>query len=334
MKGFVRILEAIIAALIILTALSFFFPITAKQTTWPEGISELRVRDILGSGIENGDLRTLDPNAIKSYISSKLPESFDLSVEIEGIPPSEIYIECIQCSVSSRLGDIVTYKERVIDFIVDDDRSSEFFSIKDETDILFFSDFSILAGLYSDESDKAAIDRFLVDGGALFVMGGLSESDIDNNEELLKGIFGLEWLGSGSAEGYFYESNKPELASFRVAKYYTDINTVDKGGTGIEDFNFVSSGISVDYRSVVVGGSNSYVKVNDNVLLGSGRAVWFNSHSETQNMDTLLKASVMWAADDGFTAIGGEPGDESQVVSAVVYDKDPYTLKITVWQVF
>jgi len=49
MKGFVRILEAVIASFIILASLTYFFSAPAKYNYWEETFSRIQAQDALAS---------------------------------------------------------------------------------------------------------------------------------------------------------------------------------------------------------------------------------------------------------------------------------------------
>ncbi|MBI4163010.1 MAG: hypothetical protein HY513_04970 [Candidatus Aenigmarchaeota archaeon] len=76
MKGFIKIFEAIIASLILLVSLTFFFVPLTKPTSWDKTLLQLSVQDALGALSASGNLT----DYVKSddYPNFNLKFSFDV----------------------------------------------------------------------------------------------------------------------------------------------------------------------------------------------------------------------------------------------------------------
>ena len=69
MKGMLRILEAIIGCVLLLTALSFFFGMKTTTVYWDESKIRMEIRDVLMSMYASGKLQQMiDNNEINNII--------------------------------------------------------------------------------------------------------------------------------------------------------------------------------------------------------------------------------------------------------------------------
>ena len=263
MKGFVRILEAVIASLILLSSLSYFFTISAP-TDWDVVLLQADVEDALTSMDKTflqDYITANNKTAIENMTRSLLPETVDFSSAIEGIPNADIFIGC-NCSEQEisdlkqrilRLNaeDMIRFKNRNITIKV---KNESINNIDPRTNILF------LFGYEDLTPNRPFIDLFLARGGAMFMLARI-DPQYPLDDDMVQ-IFGLEEvLPSGQKTARFYDVFSPANVSFRIFDYFIAVN-----GNISEVFGtFDEDKIKVDDRSIIVDtarGMISYAKVN------------------------------------------------------------------------
>jgi len=341
MKGFIRILESIIASVIILTALTFFFSTPARPTNWDDSLLQIRSEDIIASLARNGTLleavRTNSPDLINNIVSnqnlSAMPFTIDYSLEIYGIPNPIIYIGCV-CTqdevdnLTDRLSPLTfLYKNRTIEIRIATDSLT---SIRNETNILFMFGYKNLT------SSMPQINKFLGRGGTLFMLGDLTEDNV--NDGIMNETFGLSWITSPRPPGLpnvFFEPENENMTTFKIAKYFRNISSAP------ESFSFLEwASIAVDNRTIVFGraGINQWstVKINKEIINGDGRTVWFSTYAQSNSTKALLKSVVMWASGERFKLDLKPKKILPHNVKArlFVFDNDVYEAVLTLWRVF
>jgi len=339
MKGIARIIETIIASIIILTSLSFFLTGPVKTTNWDITVSEIRAQDAMAAVYGEGNLaiyiRNNDDVSLRSTLSNIFPASTDFSINIRGIPNPIIFLGCV-CSIV-QLNDIETrldplffvYKERDMEIRVERVTVSD----PKESDILLFMDFDDLDNNYTDPNSKNKIDQFLENGGTIFLLDDLTQTDAGST--VMVDIFNLSWKsGVPSGAGNLYDVGNPERISYNVAKYYE--NTT--GGTGpFIPFNFISH-IDIDNNTIIADGVEqfSFVKGNKNVINGNGRTLWFAENGQGAIND-LTRAAIMWASGENYKMDGAvvkTPPLTSRRANIFIHDLDTYEFSITTWNIF
>ena len=339
MKGFVRILEAIVASIILLSSLSYFFTISA-QTNWNTALLQTNVEDTLATMdktvlqdyiIENNKI------AIENKLRSLLPDTVGFSTKLVGIPNPEIFIGC-DCSDQEindlkrilRLdpNDTIRFKERTITIKVKNESIS---SIDPRTNILF------LFGYEDLTASRPFIDRFLERGGSTFMF-----AKIDNLDANLKEIFGLEEVTLGIENAAdFYDTLLPANISSKIFDYFIGV-----GGNVSLDFGFFEEDIiGVDDRSIVVDSrkTNSYAKINYNIN-GKGRAIWLgnydymNAAEPELNTNKLLTALVLWGSGEEYSL---DPIPKNVAKNfhefgyiGVLNGFEPFEIRLKVWRIF
>ncbi len=344
MKGFIRILEAILASLILISSLSYFFA-TPSKTKWDVALLQANVEDTL-LVLDKSNLQDLIIANNKTEISNRirllLPDTIDFSVLVSGMPNPEIFIGC-NCSnqeitsLKQILGldsnDMIRLKERSITVKV---KNESIDNIDKRTDILFLFDYEDLT------PNRPYINDFLVDGGTVFMLAQIGLNPIDTN---LKEIFGLEAIEpSATKEGEFYDTQSPSNTSFRIFDYFVGVN-----GNVSQDFgNFELDKIDVDDKSIIVDrnlGSVSYAKVNYDISAnGKGRAVWIGDYDYASNgaselnTNKLVTALVLWGSGEeySFDPIARLVPDIFQEYSyvGVLRGFEPFEIRLKVWSVF
>lgn len=338
MKGFVRILEAIIASIILLTSLTFFFTSPPQADDWGKVILQNLGKDALAVADISGNLKPSVNNnnatTLTNFFSSFLPKSVAFSTEISEIPNPVIRIGC-NCTASQitdlegRLSPLnFVYKNRNISIRVE---NVSIAGVRNDTDTLF------LFGYVNLNPYESTLKGFFQNGGTVFMLADLTEPFV--NDSILNETFGLSWNNSlmQSGSGTLYQAGDARRVSWRIRKYYRNTTGSEPGvfasfhqGGGVNKINLGANTIVQDNNPF--GGS--LVKVNSGVENGNGRTVWFADYNSGN--DALLKAAVMWASGESFMldAQPQFPGRENAKVHLLVYDRDTYVATITVWNVF
>ncbi len=351
-KGIIRILEAIIASVIILTAMTFFFtakfrPQAEENFIFVQAYDAVRVMDVKGD--LSGYVKNNDAESMTNAFYSMFPSTLDFSIEVTGIANPKIYVAC-NCTPDD-FNDIRNilqplsfyYKQRRIEILVD---TTSLSPIKEGSDVLLFMDYVNL------NANKDEINAFLDNGGTVFFFTSLSQPEVEDG--FLNETFGLAWTSSAAGStGTFATTTDPKNHSTRFFRYYDNITEdffADASPLAFEKFS-PGTNIETGYGTVVIDGdfSNAYVKAFDSIgTRGSGRFVWFNSYDSTVNdnetiiMNNLLKASIMWASGERFSmdfpAPRAQPEKRVQVHYIVTNSNDlyfePFEVILTVWRIF
>lgn len=336
MKGFIKILEAIIASIILLTSLTFFFSTQLRESNWGDTLLKIKTDDALAALVKSGDaqqyVRTNDTEGINNALLNPnlaiMPPTIDYSVQVLGIPNPVILVgcDCTQAQIEtlqSLLGSLnFNYKERDISIRIAPDKVD---NVRNETNVL------VIFGYRDLTPSKQKLSRFLERGGTILMIGDLTEAQV--NDGYLNETFGLRWVsGSRSNTGTFLEPDNERRASFRINKYYSNLT----GSAASFDFTGTATIQNLDERTIVTDGTFSLVKINQEIVNGHGRTVWMadpQSNSETRNM---TKAIFMWASGESFKmdVTKKRPLTKNFKSSVLVYDSDPYEIVLTVWEVF
>ncbi|MBI3191000.1 hypothetical protein HYZ41_04840 [archaeon] len=336
-KGFIRILESIVASIILLTTLAFFFNATIEQTNWDDTFLQIRAQDVVASLAINGTIsksvnsndQTIVNDAIMNPNIMMLPITVDYSLEVDGIPNSVIRIGC-NCTnqqvqdLRNLLSPSLTYKERTISIVV---YQAEIDKIHNDmsTNVLFLNGYKNLT------SFDNKLDIFLKRGGTIFLAGDLSQSQV--NDGLINETFGLKWVSaSRSDSGVFFDAGNENITSFKISKYYSNITP--------ETSSFTFSGsatIAIDNGTIVKSGSGlSLAKTNKNIIEGGGRTVWLsNGIGDNTNIVNVTKSLIMWASGErfGLNVKSSSPAKYFKTVY-LMNDKDPYKVVLALWKVF
>jgi len=102
MKGFAKIFEAIVASIVLLASLTFFFTPNVQRSGWDRASLQILVEDALESAYLNGTLeryvKTDNTTQLNMLFSAMLPKTVDFSIEVSGIPGKTINIVCVDCN--------------------------------------------------------------------------------------------------------------------------------------------------------------------------------------------------------------------------------------------
>src|SRR3989338_11248304 len=265
MKGFAKIFEAIIASVILLASLTFFFVPDVRGSGWDETSLQILNQDALQSVYLNGSLaryvKTDNTIELIAMISSMLPKTVDFSVEVKGIPNNIIYLACVDCSAvqTSELTDIFNmtdfqYKNRNISIRIDEvDLLTE--SLPDGTNLLFFFDKAKIT------QHEAKINESLSKGISVFLLSDLTQTDVEGS---IGKMFNLTWGGTSGQPGRFDDVTNASKLSHYTARYYANLSGKYIYDVQSESFSaFNTSGVNAgnDGRDAVISDSGrSYVR--------------------------------------------------------------------------
>ncbi len=335
MKGFVKILESIIASIIMLTTMTFFFTTTIKQTDWDDALLQIRSQDILAALTLNGTISETvmksNPNiTINALLNPNLlmfPITVDYTIAIKGVPPPNILIGC-NCTDLNPLYSLLSptefvYKNRTIKIVLGkvslDDIHNE-----ERINILFLTEYKDLT------TYRSKLDTFLRRGGTIFMMSNLTFVQANNN--YMNEVFGLKWVtGTRQNTGAFFDpENEENTTTFTIAKYYRNLTS--------EAASFDFSGaatIAVDNRTVVYGNGLSLAKINKDIIQGRGRTVWLSPAGSTANIQNLTKALVMWGSGEYFELSTKKTAPLKYFKTIyIAEDRDVYEVVLTLWKIF
>lgn len=346
MRGFIKILESIIASIIILSAATFFFSFQRA----PDGQAKFNyaIAALQKNGSLNDYVNSSDAGALNTTLRNMLPPTVDFSVEISGIPNSVTTVACV-CSSSekddliSRLGSLdFRYRNRTLHIRVDNGNLNDMAT--SNANVLFFFGPRTFA-----PAEQTLLRKFL-DNGTLFMLANLEQADVDpaNPSVVMDDLFGLEWDGDivGTGPGTFSNAENPGTIAYIISRYYGSL-----GGSRTEAFNFHTpepdmNKIKTDSRTIIVdsGRPKSLLKINKEIIGNRGRAVWLRNYdpgaADGPKINNLLKASVLWASgeryrlDPQFKIVpAGQPFRQYSYIG-VLDEFEAFLVSLKVWNVF
>lgn len=263
MKGFVRILEAVVASVILIASLSAFFTIP-KKSDWDVALLQVQASDALvslaKSGVLERHIRANDAAGMNTDLRRLVGETRDFSVTVEGMPNPLILMECVctpeeALDVKAMFGipadrDEVTfpYKGRTITI-----RGREATLDEAGTDprahIIFVYGYE---DLQSGGQLRPTVRAFLERGGTLFMFSDLTQAQIEDG--VMDAVFGLAVKSGRQRDAAFDEYDNIERPAFRISDYFVNSPVrVDTTATG--EGTFFVRGRSEALRTDVVDGT-------------------------------------------------------------------------------
>jgi hypothetical protein len=362
MRGFIKILESIIASIIIISAITFFFsfsrPSESRQTESNYVLPALQKSGLLDEYITNNDVTSMTQT-----LKNMLPPSVDFSVEISGIPNPEIKIACVctdaeESDFVNRLSPLdFPYLSRTLHIRIENGNGDPFdydnfrnLAISD-ANILFFPAYRVFSTVPPAIDKKSEIEllKDFLQRGTLFMVANLQEAEV--NDGVMDNLFGLEWHGQAAKTGEFHDIVDTNMVSYTIAKYYAAL-----GGDKSDGFDkgFPPGGenkIPSDDRSIVVHNSEKSSMVKINKVGSKGRTVWFINYDtacsppppcppNVQKMNRLLKASMLWASgerysmDPQFKRIPSLGTLRQYTYTHVLDGSEPLAVSLKIWNVF
>jgi hypothetical protein len=340
MKGFIKILEAVLASLILLSSLTYFF-LPAMHSRWNDAMLQTSAQDSIAVLYKNGSLERMirdnDNENVTLVLKSLFPRTADFSIEINGIAKPNIHVGCL-CSSKEKADlesilypTLFKYNERSIDILVTNG-SLDYLANSDIDIIIFF----VYRAFSSAEKDK--IIQFLGNGKSLMMIANLTNGQV--NDGFINETFGLmttAYTGTSSSSVFYKgDAGKPP---FKISRYYYWI-----GDSNTFNFSKESSinSVAVDDRTIVktYDGLFSSAKLNYNIINNSGRTVWISDYSYGDGpIKNLTKAAILWASGESFKM---DPylKNPPEVQSSFVYryigtlGTEPFELSLRTWRIF
>ena len=321
MKGFIKILESIIASTILISSMSIFFTHQAEKSNWDNALLQLTIEDSFVSLTKTNKLNNLiienNKTELNEILKSLLSKNIDFSVVIEGIPNSEIKLGCF-CSqidfesLNSSLEPFnFSYKNRIINISL-----QKIDNNFNEVDIIVFFSFDDI------NNNQKKITDFIKNKGRILLIDEVVESDVTNFIENHFGIFWCETC-SNQSPAKFYNQDEIDKPSFKILKYYSDISNANT------EFHFSNSHkIKLDKNTILNSSNNSFVKVYENET----RTSW--SAPTTHN--NLIKSIIMWLSED--YRFNPDYKKEPSFGKTKIYEYfgvlngfEPFKIKLIVW---
>ena len=359
MKGFIRILEAFIASIILFTSLTYFFDISSYDF-WGSATLRTTVQDSLTTFYLNDDFNTAifnnDKIQIKNELTKILPTTTNYLVEIGNIPSPEIKVHCV-CTqeASAQITEMLLavngffYKGRTIKILIGTDPDIK--NVDGAADLILFLDFDEI-------KDEKPLLRFWQNNGKnLMLFTELRESTFTSDtNDVLKDIFDLEWKSSANAasgNAEFIGADDVKKNSYKIGKYFEKSSTY----AITEDFNFPKIDSSTLLNRIVNDDDTiiknlhaqsdkeySFVQVKNT----KGRATWFADYDgvtdsitpgtpDNDDINKLLRSVIMWSSGEQYVLVDGglpslQPYTSYDLFGSI--EGDPYSINILIWSVF
>ncbi len=311
-KGFIKVVEAVVASIIVLASLTYFFGYYVRPSEWSNAQIKLQSQDILNTIQSSGHLeaymKNVDADAydnLKTVMQNMVSDQVGFAIDIIGAPSPLISIACVECddiddgiseesSLRNRISpfDIGnTMRGRNIRLAVTKKTIDEVSNAPRDYDIMFI--YGYPNDLTAEEITK--IKQYLAKDGNVILFG--------DNTDNLDGVFDFS----------------SEIDPTKLAYYYSDISG---------------------------GGSPGGVATSGNEY-EEGRAVWIDYYSNPSDNpnelgNNLLQSVIMWTAED-FSIIP-EPVFTLTLpktffrtfysVSTVNNAFDMYKVSLTLWYIF
>lgn len=353
MKGFAKIFEAIIASIIVLVSLTFFFVPDTSKSNWDSTTLQVVADDVMQAIYLNGSLdrfvKTDNKTQLNREVASMLPKTMDFSMEVSGIPNDIIYISCVDCSTGEFTQEIIKilsplnfqYKNRNISIRIDS-LPLDNTSIPSETNILFFFDKQKIIDYHTK------ISTFLDSGGSIFLLSDLTQSDVQG---IIGNVFNLTWAGTTSQSARFEDIFNTNKVSHYTGRYYANLTNRTFESAANVNFpvdvtGFHQNGVLAnnDAKNIVVTSDlRAYARANFTTLNNKRRSVWFADYNRanhdaltTKSIDNLVKSAIMWDSGERFKidVIKKELAPVHSKTGVFVFGGDTYLVELAIWNVF
>lgn len=327
-KGFIRIFEAIIASIILLSAFSAFLNPIKISSNWNNAVMQNQAEDVLAALYKNETLNkfiiTGDFDDLYIRIKNMLPATVDFTGEIVGIPNSEIRIGCA-CS-DQEYNDMMNmlspqsfkFKQRTIEFVLKKDTLANIAN-DNYTDVVFM--FRLPA-----DTEIPDVEESLSKGKTMFALADVTSAYLASNPQT-SAIFGLTWNSGGgnpSAISGFCDSNDacspddPTKISFKINNYFINSSFLVNTTSGTKTFYISGSshtartemGTGIDAgRQCLFVDSDTMCYVKGSIIPFDDRVIVFDVDAETvADQEKFANLSIMTRAFDfkGFDRGSGD----------------------------
>jgi len=214
MKGFIKILEAILSLILIFGIIPYFISFSKSSEEWDNALLSLSIRDILISLDKSGILKSYiisgNLEGLKNYISSLLPGNVIIDISVNGLPKNIIKIGC-NCTSEEKIR-----LERILGISFTQDQEFSFrgrrikFEFLNTNEIERMGDADLII-FFGCRNLSKYLNYF--DEGKAFIMIG--------NDVCEEKIFNIS-LKSGLVSSYS-KINSNSLEPFRIGEYFVDV---------------------------------------------------------------------------------------------------------------
>lgn len=261
MKGFVKVLEVIVAVSIMFTFVYSYFVIDIyTDESWPSAMNKVEASDLLNSLYKNGTLEEAvmsnNYERLEDMTRNVLPLDMDYRYYIKGIPKRTINITVIGSSQQAKkLENMVSplefnFKNRSITI-----------NIKNATYFDNSSDISLFFGYENYTLSKEKSFSYLSNDKAIFLFSDYSTGNA------LDEIFGLEpKSGDATTNNVFYNISNVSLLSYKTNDYFKSSYIRVNTSSGLSEFYIRKNSYQLDTdidqqgKDVVVFNGNNYTE--------------------------------------------------------------------------
>ena len=235
MKGFIKILEAMLASVILLASVSYFMTSVSYKPSWDDVYIKIQTRDVLMASYRNGSLLSgIQSNNINETYNttSGLSKSMDFVLGVDGIPNTQINLGC-NCTTDeiNILARMLwplnfSFRNRIIRIAINPMSLS---NIDPKTNVLFIFGYKDLKPF------RNKINTFLDNGGTILVISDLNWSQV--NDGIFNETFGLVWNGTlALTTSAIYNTTDPDKSSYYIAKNFVDVPVRVNTSSGSGEF--------------------------------------------------------------------------------------------------
>lgn len=219
MKSIVKMIEVVLASILMLTFVYAYFTIqTFRDQDWNFAINKIKTFDIINSLYINGSLKQLLKDgkfdSIENITSQLLPINLGFRYTIKNIPNNIIHINCV-CNEDQekRLEDMLlplkfNFKNRTIEI-----------RIKNSSDIDTRAEINFFFGYenYTLTYEQSIV--YLRGDKSLFLFSDI----IYTQDGILDKIFGLQnKTGDASPENVFYSVDNVSVVAYKISDYFSN----------------------------------------------------------------------------------------------------------------
>jgi len=260
-KGFIQMIEAILASIILFGSVSYFFMTTRDRSEWELVSLRTEASDALTVLEKNGELATyiknMDANMTDSRLTELMRKSIGFSLSVTGMPKPVVYIGCL-CSPGetdelaerlmpgSAINETFNFGIRKMDIRIENVTTSSDVELMDALVVMdknkFIGNLSYIQGL-------------LDDGKKVVLISDLSQADITT----LQSIFDLSSSTGSCTDQSFYNRTNLDMIAYKVSKYFVRTPFFVNTTTGSGSFVIRKNSYTIQ---AVDNGTSDYIVYN------------------------------------------------------------------------
>ncbi len=281
MKGFIYLLEIVIASILIISVISMFFLTEVKQD-WGHSDLVSIGNDVINSLNEEDFYELLEGNFSK--IEELLPDNIDFNLEVKGITKNNITVGCVNyCDYVKNLLTPTYLNKRWINFTVQQ------FDLTSETPNF---DVIVLVNYTQYSLNKNKILSYLNEGGVVI---GINATFNNNNPDFNE-IFGLvSAFPAGPEDFHFLEPYDP--LKDEIEKYFLGLGFDVKTENNIDSKKWGYWYIWEEPRKVNITSSTVDIEnktADEGILQNIPEGGLFNLKNPVDNKFYTFKVKKIW----------------------------------------